>query len=498
VIAHPELGVLALEVKGGGLRYDPATRTWSQSGHSGTHRVDDPFVQAKGEMHSLMRILEAQEGWERWRPSLGFAVAFPDGRYDVAAHPGAPAEVAIDRDDLPRLDVRIPTILRYWSRPGRRFGEAGMRALAFALGFRVEIRTPLRLRFDEEDRRIVELTQDQAWVLSFVANRRRAAVTGPAGSGKTLLALQVAKRLATKGSRTLLTCFNKRLGDHLRDQAASTPGLVVEHFHQLCVDLAGEAGIDLPEPSLEPGSRTFEHDLPEALAEAAERLGPRFDAIVVDEAQDFKGWWWPALLALHRDPDDGPLYVFADASQNLYGGALPIAEQDRIGPIAHNLRNTKEIAEFVSVFYDGDEKPASRGPAGRPVEVLGYEDDEALVRLTATVLRNLVEEEHVPLEDIALLTPSGTGKSRLRSHEAIGGYRLSEVVGSDTLLATSVHAFKGLERPVVILAELGDKHEEDLRRYLYVGGSRARNHLIVLATEPVARELRRLAGVTGP
>jgi hypothetical protein len=50
----------------------------------------------------------------------------------------------------------------------------------------------------------------------------------------------------------------------------------------------------------------------------------------------------------------------------------------------------------------------------------------------------------------------------------------------------------------VILAELGDKHREDLSRYLYVGGSRARNHLIVLATEPVARELRRLTGVSAP
>ena len=66
------------------------------------------------------------------------------------------------------------------------------------------------------------------------------------------------------------------------------------------------------------------------------------------------------------------------------------------------------------------------------------------------------------------------------------------------MLATSVHAFKGLERPVVILAELGDKHAEELQRYLYVGGSRARNHLIVLATEPVARDLRRLVGVSGP
>jgi hypothetical protein len=58
-----------------------------------------------------------------------------------------------------------------------------------------------------------------------------------------------------------------------------------------------------------------------------------------------------------------------------------------------------------------------------------------------------------------------------------------------------VHGFKGLERPVVILAEIGERHRQDLAKYLYVGGSRARNHLIVLAAEPVARELRHLAGV---
>ena len=93
---------------------------------------------------------------------------------------------------------------------------------------------------------------------------------------------------------------------------------------------------------------------------------------------------------------------------------------------------------------------------------------------------------------------SGTAKSRLRAHGRIDGYRLSELPEPGAILATSIHGFKGLEREVVILAELGDKHLEDLRRYLYVGASRAKNELVVLALEPVARELRRLAGVTGP
>src|SRR3972149_2700019 len=148
--------------------------------------------------------------------------------------------------------------------------------------------------------------------------------------------------------------------------------------------------------------------------------------MVVDEGQDMREGGWPALLALHTDPDDGLLYVFADDHQNLYGGALPIPDEDRVGPIPHNLRNTKQIGEFVSVFYEGPS-----------------------------------EEEGIPREDIAVLTPSGSNKSRLRALGSVNGFRLSETVEPGTVLATSVHAFKGLERPVGVLAALGGQHLED-------------------------------------
>src|SRR5262245_36173123 len=270
VTPDPELGPFLLEVKGGRVAFDPNTRRWTQTGHSGTHVLDeDPFHQSKGAMHSLVRILEGQPDWDRWRPSYGFGVAFPDGRYAHSAHPGAPADVAIDRDDLNRLATRVPEIMRTFQRPGRRFGEEGMDAVATAFGFQVEIRTPLKLRFDEEDRKIVELTDDQAWVLAFVLHRKRAAVVGPAGSGKTLLAISVAKQLAAGGRRTLLSCFNRRLGDHLVESLRGVEGVEVATFHQLCVQMAEEAGIELPDAEAGPGSPYFEHRLPEALAEAA-------------------------------------------------------------------------------------------------------------------------------------------------------------------------------------------------------------------------------------
>jgi hypothetical protein len=498
VIAHPQDGLLVLEAKGGDVRYDPDRRRWSQGGRTGVHALDeDPFHQARDEMHSLIRILESQPGWAGWMPSYGYGVAFPDGTYNHDAHPGAPARYAIDHDDMLRLAQRVKEIMAAWSHAGRSFGEPGMRALEHALGYAVEIRTPLRLLFREEDRRILELTQEQAYVRAFVLHRGRAVVTGPPGSGKTILAISVATQLAAEGKRTLLTCFNTRLADHLRVSTEGTPDLHVAHFHGLCTELAREAGLDVAEPANAQDRAYFEETLPGLLEEAARALGPRFDAIVVDEAQDFRGWWWPALLSLHRDPDHGILYLFADDSQSLYEGAeLPLGVEATLPPLPHNLRNTKKIAEFVSVFFDPS-VPAglAKGPEGRPVELLDYEGEDELVHLVEVVLTNLIEQEGLALDDVVVLTPAGRDKSTLWRRRVLGRFTLSDVVSEGTVLWSTVHAFKGLERSVVILAELGERHEEDVERYVRVGCSRARSHLIVIATRAVARAIRARAPV---
>jgi UvrD-like helicase C-terminal domain/Nuclease-related domain/AAA domain len=498
VIGHAVLGILVIEAKGGELRYDPTTKTWIQAGRTGTHVMDeDPFEQAKNEMHSLLDILSGYPGWDRWRPSYGYGVAFPDGLYKTGAHPGAPPELAIDRDDMQALALRVEQIMGRWQHRGRRFGAEGIEALQRALGVKVEIRAPLNFLFGEEKRQIIELTDDQMFALTYVMHRRRAAIVGPAGSGKTVLAIQLAKRLAEGGSDTLLTCFNWRLGAHLKDVAGRTPHLDVLHFHELCRRMAQEAGLDVsPAPEDERHQASYyEKDLPALLSQAADVLGARYDAIVVDEAQDFLPEWWPTLMRLHRKPDDGYFFVFSDSNQNLYGGRLPSDMVDVEVPLLQNVRNTKRIHEFVTAHFGGDFPPAAKGPPGRPVDVFGYRDQDELVHLLTVVLKNLREED-VPLDDIVVLTPSRAANSELRKRSDVDGFRLSDVPEPDAVWVCTIHGFKGLERPVVILAELGERHREDLEKYLYIGGSRARNQLIVLATEPTAKELRRLAGVS--
>jgi hypothetical protein len=486
LLAHPEDGLLVLEVKGGGVEFDSDSGRWFQAGHGGRHPLaEDPFHQARGEMHSLIEILSHQHGWRRWRPPYGYGVAFPDAAYPTDAHPGAPAACAIDQDDLPRLASRVAEVMAVGRHLDRHFGPEGMRALHRALGFRMEVLAPLGLQWDQDDRGIVELTDDQSYVLSNLVHRRRAAVVGPAGAGKTMLALHVALRLAAGGNRTLLTCVRERVAESLRASANAAANLDVLTLDQLGARLAEEAAL--------PARVAGEGAGPDLLRAAATRLGPRYQAMVVDEAQDVGPDWWPALLQLHQRPVEGTLFVFSDDREG--GGGAPPGLVDATLPLPGNLRSTGPIHEFVSVFYRG-EHPGSAGGAtdGRPVEVLSYRDDGDLRRLLVRILHNL-DAEGVGLEDVVLLAPSEWAAGTLLRHLRLDGYRLVTTPEDGALLASTVEGFQGMERSVVILAGVDQVEPEDLARTLYAGASRARNYLLVLATEPVARELRRITGV---
>ena len=71
------------------------------------------------------------------------------------------------------------------------------------------MRNPLSSQVQEEEAEIFNLTSQQYSLLNFLSRNRKAAIGGCAGSGKTLLAMEKAKRLANEGFRTLLTCYKQ-------------------------------------------------------------------------------------------------------------------------------------------------------------------------------------------------------------------------------------------------------------------------------------------------
>ena len=307
--------------------------------------------------------------------------------------------------------------------------------------------------------------------------------------------MEKAKSLASEGYRTLLTCFNKGLGEYLRASAGEHENLTVKHFHLLCDDLARAAEVPVRGPGELPAETDFfDRELPEALTRALE-LNPeqRFDAIVVDEGQDFShADWWVALQLALSDPDDGILYVFHDANQKIHAAERGLPERLVTFDLVENLRNTQAIHALASRYYSGEPLDAV-GPEGRAVEFIEANDHQAVRRELSRVLHNWIVDKQVPAQDIAVLSGHRPENGPLAGIDRVGAFDLTEstdpVPGKVTFV--TIHRFKGLERPAVILVDIDSYVERDVTEILYVGLTRARLQLAVVANAATLEKLGR-------
>ena len=486
VVAHPERGVLVIEVKGGRIVYDGPGGQW----YSGEHAIKDPFEQARGNKHSLLAKLKDLHYWrDRWL-TIGHAVAFPDVVVKHDLRLDAPQTIILDANDLRDVRGWIDGVFAYYqardAQPGS-VGQAGIDELVRLLSPSWELHAPLAAEFVDEEREIIRLTTEQFNLLDFLGNRRRVVISGCAGSGKTTMAMEQAKRLARQGFRVLLTCFNRNLAEYMRSDASLPKGVEVIHFHGLCMKLATLAQL---QAKLNQGRNTqawYDQTLPDLLLEAADVLGPQYDAIVVDEGQDFQTHWWVPLQYLLADPANGIFYVFQDDNQNIYQTAAELPDGMESFGLWYNVRNTQHIHRTVLAFYRSSVTPTAKGPAGRPPEVHFYADDQALKQHLRQALHRLTAQEGIAAEDIVILTPRSRERSALWRFGVLGNFRLTDrwPPGPNEIYCTSVYLFKGLESPVVILAEVYPSENQDMNAVLYVGCSRARNHLLVLVEDGV-------------
>jgi len=506
VVAHPAQGVLLIEVKGGRIRHDPERGQWLTIDRHGKAHEINPFGQVRACRHALIDKFRSLPRWDRRRVPVWYAVAFPDAEVRGARLPlEAPADVILDGPDIARIEQRLGQILDYWHNQepfAIPDGPGLMSQLTDLLAPRTELPNHLSLAIDRDEREIVQLTTAQFRTLDQLRRLRRTAIAGCAGSGKTLLAVEKARRLAAEGYRTLLTCFNIPLGEHLAAITRDVEGaerLQAVNFHGFCERMIRAAGLALPDVAAteqdQETSRIYKEVFPELLMQAMEaRPDLKVDAIVVDEGQDFDLTWWVALTECLVDPGNGVCYVFYDDNQSLYEGrgAIPFETSHCLDV---NVRNTRTIHQDSLKFYRSDALPESGGPQGRPVEYLAYEGEKQLRKRLSVVLNRLVAGEGVPARDIVVLTPRSVSRSTLLGSDLASGFRLVEgpPAGPREVEFRSIYRFKGLERPVVVLVDLDERFELQQDRWpelCYVAFSRARSHLICLGRESVLARLR--------
>ena len=323
LILDPSRGAIGLEVKGGGVERTPAG--WRSTGRDGRHDIKDPGRQASSATHAIREYLEGAPGFggKGFRCSFTWGVVLPGIECPGDMGPDLPRDVILDRSDFGRLRDAVDRLFRRGIGDGRPLPEAGADAFVATLVERYPPASRLALQFREENQELLRLTDEQMRLLNSLAAHDRAAIAGAAGTGKTVLAMEKARRLALAGQRVLVLCFNVPLA---RELAAGADGFAVETFHAFCRRLARQAGLRFETPKQGRGAARFwGEEAPMLLLDALQQLPAdvRYDAIVVDEGQDFLPDWWPCLDEALRRNREGTLYAFYDSNQNIYGGGPP-------------------------------------------------------------------------------------------------------------------------------------------------------------------------------
>lgn len=474
VLIHPKHGLLVVEAKGGVI--DIVDGQWqSVDRHGVSHPIKNPYGQAVASKHALVRFLR-QLAPEVHLP-VQHAVALPD----VEARglgPIAPSEITWDVLSMKDLAGAVAATVDHWSM------EANLRrdqldAVCSLLLPTTTLRPLLRDEIASADLGLEQLTDEQLGTLEGLRRNRRAVIYGGAGTGKTVLSLHRATRLAEQGFSVLLTCFNAPLAAHLATQLSDRNSIRVSTFHQLCTETSRLAGL----PTRGTGTEWWDDVLPRQLEASAEEAGMRFDAIVVDEGQDFAPDWWVTLQLLLTDPDESPFYVFADTQQAIYrtGWAPPFD-----GPsfeLFVNCRNTVPIARRVASVFRS-EMP-SRGVDGPEAVWHRVENFAAIGEAFRKSIHAVVKEQGVHPADVAVLSNS-RGVVDLLRERRIGNLKLGPI-GDGDLVAETIHRFKGLEAPAVVLI-IDPSTTIDLS-LLYIGASRARAYLHVISDAGAAAKL---------
>jgi Nuclease-related domain/AAA domain len=502
LILHKEKGLLVVEVKGGEeIEYNPATREWVSVDLGNTHHtIKNPFEQAIKNIQALIEKIRESRLFGRKNVGLpftyGHSVAFPDAKVDcVNFPPDCPRDLVLDAVDLRDVNKAVNRIMEEHAGRG---SKPGLDAKQYddlinkVLLPHFKVARSVGLEVEEEEEVLMRLTEEQCKLLDFLGEHRRALIEGYAGTGKTFLAVEKARRLALEGKKVLLVCFNRPLMEHIREivraLGSGSDNVTVNTFHGLCIESAEEAGIDveIPEDDSKAISAFWQEDAPRLLLEAAGRLDMQFDALIIDEGQDFHEDWFQVLMQLLRDPGEGYLYIFYDPMQDIYGKKTVFPIDDKPFRLTRNCRNTRRIASFFSqvgdIKYDFTESLVN----GKKVTTCCCVDEpQAQLEKIDQIVKDLIAEDIRPGQ-IIILSPRKREKSCFAERDSVAGIPLSDSLKPDdekTIRFSTLKRFKGLEADVVIFCDVDGKPPTCSKFDQYVSMSRAKHLLFVLHTQ---------------
>ena len=515
VVLIPNEGILVIEVKS-----HKSVRFTEQGWRLGNDPEPDrrgPFKQASEALHSIRKYLD-QRGLSKSVPMLS-AVIFSSAPFQISSSEWHVWQV-LDKQGLHARAISanlfkiIHTAREFfasknlpWMRNGVDFSEETLGRIVQALRPRFEVLASPTERRKHLDEGLMRCTEQQFRILDDAGINSRLLVSGLAGTGKTTLAVEVVRREKAANPESVVGffCFNKLLGGILaRECSPLGEGIRLGSFHSWMLEFSGIK----PTTERARNPEFWSRELPENCVSKLTAPGMPsgfLDLLVLDEAQDL--FIDPYLdifdLLLKGGLRKGRWRFFGDFErQDIYAqGAVGredfynnrIEERCALQTLSENCRNTQEISAALTLL--ARLKPGYsrvlRDDTRHDPDILFFKDQTEQLQSVLKLLDGY-QAEGFKASEIVLLSPQRNGclAKELAELPAWKG-RLREYANDHkTATFSTIHAFKGLEAPVVILTDIRSLAAPKDFDLLYIGMSRALHRLAILCHDSLQEKIK--------
>ena len=476
--------LICLEVKGGELAYSGPESCWYQNG---VRMKRSPDRQASAACHAMIEFL----GNDANEVNINWALAFPDCSRPAGSGriPEVPDDLVLDSQALLKPADAIDRICRYNEQHLRRSGVRRHQAshilerLLRSVGFV----TKIGVRLIQDNTQLVKATEQQLEILEDLELNERTAVMGYAGTGKTIIATEFAKRCAERGQKVLLMFYNRMVANTVRYGLGRESPIECATFHSLARRVIESSEASWWNTNANKDDQDFwETDVPLKMLEVLEKETPIFDVIIVDEGQDFKPEWFETLEKLIIQSEKSRYVVFYDGNQDIFGRWKSLPWQPHAYTkknLRKNCRNTKAIINYLNEIIPSDMIAFEQSPEGVPVALRTTENHDAQAKAIREEIALLLKEG-VPPGQIVILIDGPLKDSAAGKIDQIGKYKLSWMgksyrPDSRDIQITTIESFKGLEADVVFLV-INESNNDRVNKY-YTEASRARLLLFVFS-----------------